>query len=94
MGDLYQCLREQEENQAQELATAMELYVTGSLSYLNHRTNVDIHNRVVCFDISGLGQNLKKPGMLTVQNKIWMRPLSTATQARPREFTWMSFTCS
>ena len=73
LGDLYQCLREQEENQAQELATAMELYVTGSLSYLNHRTNVDIHNRVVCFDISGLGQNLKKPGMLTVQNKIWMR---------------------
>ena len=73
LGDLYRCLREQEENQAQELATALELYVTGSLSYLNHRTNVNINNRVVCFDISGLGQNLKKPGMLTVQNNIWQR---------------------
>lgn len=73
LGDLYQCLRSQEEGQAQELATALELYVSGSLSYLNHRTNVNINNRVVCYDISALGQNLKKPGMLTVQNNIWQR---------------------
>lgn len=73
LGDLYDCLRAQQEPQAQELATAMELYVTGSLSYLNHRTNVNINNRVVCYNISALGQNLKKPGMLTVQNNIWQR---------------------
>ena len=73
LGDLYQCLRSQEEGQAQELATALELYVSGSLSYLNHQTNVNINNRVVCYDISALGQNLKKPGMLTVQNNIWQR---------------------
>jgi hypothetical protein len=73
LGDLYQCLKQQGESQAQELATALELYVSGSLSYLNHRTNVNINNRVVCYDISALGQNLKKPGMLTVQNNIWQR---------------------
>ena len=73
LGDLYQCLRAQEEGQAQELATALELYVSGSLSYLNHRTNVNVSSRVVCYDISALGQNLKKPGMLTVQNNIWQR---------------------
>ena len=73
LGDLYQCLRSQEEGQALELATALELYVYGSLSYLNHQTNVNINNRVVCYDISALGQNLKKPGMLTVQNNIWQR---------------------
>ena len=73
LGDLYQCLRSQEEGQALELATALELYVSGSLSYLNHQTNVNINNRVVCYDISALGQNLKKPGMLTVQNNIWQR---------------------
>ena len=70
---MYECLRAQQEEQAQELATALELYVTGSLNYLNHRTNVNINNRVVCYDISALGQNLKKPGMLTVQNNIWQR---------------------
>lgn len=73
LGDLYECLRSQQVEQAQELATALELYVSGSLSYLNHKTNVNINNRVVCYDISALGQNLKKPGMLTVQNHIWQR---------------------
>ena len=73
LGDLYECLRAQQEEQAQELATALELYVFGSLNYLNHRTNVNVDNRVACYDISGLGQNLKKPGMLTVQNNIWQR---------------------
>ena len=34
---------------------------------------MNINNRVVCYDISALGQNLKKPGMLTVQNNIWQR---------------------
>ena len=38
LGDLYECLRAQQEEQAQELATALELYVFGSLNYLNHRT--------------------------------------------------------
>lgn len=75
LGDLYECLRAQQEEQAQELATALELYVFGSLNYLNHRTNVNVDNRVACYDISGLGQNLKKPGMLTVQNNIWQRTL-------------------
>lgn len=75
LGDLYECLRAQQEEQAQELATALELYVFGSLNYLNHRTNVNVDNRVACYDISGLGQNLKKPGMLTVQNNIWQRTI-------------------
>ena len=75
LGDLYECLRAQQEEQAQELATALELYVFGSLNYLNHRTNVNVDNRVACYDISGLGQNLKKPGMLTVQNNIWQHTI-------------------
>lgn len=37
--------------------------------------NVNVDNRVACYDISGLGQNLKKPGMLTVQNNIWQRTI-------------------
>lgn len=59
LGDLYQCLREQHNARADDLATAMEIYVTGSLSYLNHRTNVDLNNRLVCYNISKLGQGLE-----------------------------------
>lgn len=73
LGDLYQCLREQHNSRADDLATAMEIYVTGSLSYLNHRTNVDLNNRMVCYNISKLGQGLKKLVMSNVQKHIWQR---------------------
>ena len=71
--DLYNLLREQDEPEAQRLATALEIYVTGSLNVFNHRTNVDINNRIVCFDIKELGKQLKKIGMLIVQDQVWNR---------------------
>ena len=71
--DLYNLLREQDEAEAQRLATSLEMYVTGSLNVFNHRTNVDINNRLVCFDIKELGKQLKKIGMLIVQDQVWNR---------------------
>ena len=71
--DLYNCLRAQDEKEAQFLATALEIYVTGSLNVFNHRTNVDIANRVVCYDIKELGKQLKQLGMLVVQDQVWNR---------------------
>ena len=71
--DLYQELRRQEEKEAQYVATALEIYVTGSLNVFNHRTNVDIQNRIVAFDIKELGKQLKKIGMLVVQDQVWNR---------------------
>ena len=73
LGDLYQCLREQKEVQAQRIATALEIYVNGSLKVFNHRTNVELNNRIVCFDIKDLGKQLKKLGMLIVQDQVWNR---------------------
>ena len=58
--DLYNLLRSQEEKEAQYIATALEIYVTGSLNVFNHRTNVDINNRIVCYDIKELGKQLKE----------------------------------
>ena len=69
--DLYNIIRKQPEPEAQRIATALEMYVTGSLNVFNHRTNVDINNRVVCFDIKELGKQLKKIGMLVVQDAVW-----------------------
>lgn len=71
--DLYETLLAQEEKEARHVATALEIYVTGSLNLFNHRTNVDINNRFVCYDIKELGKQLKKIGMLVVQDQVWGR---------------------
>ena len=71
--DLYNLLRSQEEKEAQYIATALEIYVTGSLNVFNHQSNVDIDNRIVCYDIKELGKQLKKIGMLVVQDQVWNR---------------------
>ena len=73
LGDLYDCLRKQKEPQAQRIATALEIYVNGSLKVFNHRTNVELNNRIVCFDIKELGKQLKKIGMLVIQDQVWNR---------------------
>lgn len=71
--DLYHALLKQEEKEAHHVATALEIYVKGSLNLFNHRTNVDITNRLVCYDIKELGKQLKKIGMLVVQDQVWGR---------------------
>ena len=71
--DLYNELRSQEEKEAQYIATALEIYVSGSLNVFNHRTNINIENRIVSFDIKELGKQLKKIGMLIVQDAVWNR---------------------
>ena len=58
---------------ARRIANCLQLYVTGSQNVFNHRTNVDMNNRVVCFDIKDLGTTLRKAGMLIVQNMVWTR---------------------
>ena len=73
LGDLYDTLRAQKEEQAQRIATALEIYVNGSLKVFNHQTNVELGNRIICFDIKDLGKQLKKLGMLIVQDQVWNR---------------------
>ena len=73
LGDLYEEIQRQPELEAARIAAALELYVTGSLNIFNHRTNVDIQNRLVCFDIKELGKQLKKLGMLIIQDQVWGR---------------------
>jgi type IV secretory pathway VirB4 component len=71
--DLYNALLNQPEPEAQRVATALEIYVKGSLNVFNHRTNVQLDNRFVCYDIKELGNQLKKIGMLVVQDQVWGR---------------------
>lgn len=61
--DLYEELLRQPEPEARRIATALELYCTGSLNLFNHPTNVDLNSRVVCIVLKGLGENLRKIAM-------------------------------
>lgn len=83
--NLYNLLRKQTEQEAQHIATALEIYVTGSLNVFNHRTNVNLENRLVCYDIKELGKQLKKLGMLILQDAVWNRV--TANRAAHKT-TW------
>ena len=84
--DLYNALRQQEEKEAQRLATALEIYVTGSLNVFNHRTNVDVDNRMVCYDIKELGKQLKKLGMLIVQDQVWGRVTANRAEGKATRY--------
>lgn len=61
--DLYETLTEQPEPEAKRVATALELYCTGSLNLFNHETNVSLDKRVVCIVLKGMGENLRKIAM-------------------------------
>lgn len=61
--DLYRLLGEQPEPEAKRIATALELYCTGSLNLFNHHTNVNLNNRVVCIVLKKLGEGLRKIAM-------------------------------
>ena len=71
--NLYDYLMEYDHPKAKRIATTLEVYVHGSLNVFNHRTNIDLDNRLVCFDIKDLGKQLKKLGMLVVQDQVWGR---------------------
>lgn len=70
--DLYQELKSRGEI-ALRITNSLMMYVNGSQNLFNHRTNIDLNNRVVCFDIKELGNQLKKVGMLIVQDTVWNR---------------------
>lgn len=72
--DVYQGLLEEGSAEAEHLAASMEIFVNGSLNLFNHRTNVDLANRFLVFDISSLQENIRTTAMLimmeTVRGKI------------------------
>ena len=84
--DLYDDLLKQSEPEARRVASALELYCTGSLNLFNHRTNVQVNSRLLCFDIKALGKMLKKIGLLILTDQVWGRV--TANREK-RRATWV-----
>lgn len=71
--DLYNELRKMAETNehAQNVADSIEIFVKGSLSIFNHRTNVNVDNRVLCFNIKKLSKHLHKMGILVIMDYVW-----------------------
>ena len=86
--DLYQLLCGQPEPEAKRLATALEIYVAGSLNVFNNETNVDLNSRLVCLDLKQLGAGLRTIAMLIMQDLVWSRVSKNFTEGKA---TWCYF---
>lgn len=84
--EFYENLKAQPEKEAQGLALSFELYIKGNLNVFAHKTNVDVKNRVVAYDIKDLGKQLKTLGMLIVLDYVWNR--ITVNRAKGKR-TWI-----
>ena len=84
--DFYENLKKQPEKEAQGLALSFELYIKGNLNVFAHKTNINLTNRVVSFDIKDLGKQLKTIGMLIVLDYVWNK--ITENRAKGKR-TWI-----
>lgn len=80
--DLCNDLKQQPEAEALELATAMELFASGSHSTFAQKTNVNVENRLICYDILELGSQLMPVGMLVVLDSILNRITKNRAEGR------------
>lgn len=80
--DLCNDLKQQPETEALELATAMELFASGSHSTFAQKTNVNVENRLICYDILELGSQLMPIGMLVVLDSILNRITKNRAEGR------------
>jgi len=86
--DLYLLLCDQPEPEAKRIATALELYCTGSLNLFNNHTNVSLDKRVVCIVLKGMGENLRKIAM-HITNELVTQSVNTNFAAG--RATWCYF---
>lgn len=69
-----------------DLSIALSRYVSGSLSYFNHRSNIDVNARLVCFDLKEMDANQRDLTMLIIQDTIWSRVTKNREQGK---WTWV-----
>ena len=84
--DFYKLLLSQPEPEAQNLALSLELYCEGSLDLFAYRTDIDIENRFVIYNIRDIGSQLKELGLQVCLNHIWN---TTISNRRKKKWTWV-----
>lgn len=90
LADLWRILNQQAHPRAQELALALELFATGSLSMFAQPTNVDMSNRLICFNIQSLGEQLKPVAMLSMLEFI-STCVTSGERNDPEAAAWVYF---
>ena len=82
MQDFREELLKQPEDEAKEIALAIELFTNGSLNTFAKNTNVDTNSRIICYDILDLGKQLLPIGMLVVLDSILNRITANRSKGR------------
>ena len=88
--DLWAALNSQGDNRSKELALALEIFATGSMQVFAQPTNVDMSNRLICFNIQSLGEQLKPVAMLSMLEYINTAVMSNERND-PKAATWVYF---
>lgn len=70
------------------LAESLELYTEGSLNAFSHQTNVDVENRVTCWNISKLSSSLMTFGMMVILDQVWKR-IAANRERGVRTWIWV-----
>lgn len=84
--EFFHMLKQQPEKEAAFLASALEIYIQGSLNIFAKRTNIELNNRLVCFNTKNLGKQLKVMAMTIVQDFCWNLISQNQTE---NENTWL-----
>lgn len=85
MQNLFDALYSQPQPEGQALALIMESYVTGAFDTFAHRTNVDLSNRMVIYDIKNIGTNLRELALKVCMNDVWNKMMENR---RNNKWTW------
>ena len=84
--DLYEELMKQPDPEAQSLATSLELYAIGSQDIFAKRTNVNLENRFIVYDIKDIGSSMKNMGLQVCLNDVWNRVIQNKAKGKR---TWV-----
>ena len=74
------------QNEKNNLLKVLGLYTTGSFNLFAHKTNVDVNNKFIVYDIKELGDQIKTLGMLVILDQVWNRVTSNRLIGRK---TWI-----
>lgn len=80
--DFREELLRQPEEEAKEIALAIELFTNGSLNTFAMNTNVNTESSLICYDILDLGKQLLPIGMLVVLDSILNRITANRTKGK------------
>ena len=90
LGDLYRDLNKSNLRRAKQLALMLDVFANGSLQAFSHTTNVDMNNRLICFNIQSLGDQLRPIAMMSLLEFINMQVMTNRRKGATAA-TWIYF---